>query len=278
MRYSFKVWSEGNDWTTMRALWRQADRGGLWHGLWLNDHLLPPKSAPSEPIMDAWILLAGAAAVTERLRLGPMVTANTFRHPAVLAKMAVTVDRMSDGRLDLGIGAGWHEGEHDAFGIEMGTVGERFDRLEETFQVVHGLMTEERFSFAGEYVTIREAHFAPRPIQKPRPPFVVGGAGPRRTIPLAARWADHWNYPDYVYAPDEFARHLGLLHEACRSIGRDPDSIHVSVQYRSDGDPTEARDRAQAYAESGADEVIVSFFPPLDVDAPERVAEALAGA
>lgn len=275
MRFSFKVWSVAAEWETIRHAWERADRQGIWHGLWINDHLYPPRSGAADPILDAWTLLAGAAVVTERLRIGPMVTANTFRHPAVLAKMAVTIDRMSDGRLDLGIGAGWLESEHQAFGIEYGSGSDRFDRLDETFTVVHGLMTSDRFTFAGRFVSIQDAVFEPKPVQQPRPPFVVGGSGPRRTIPLAAQWADHWNYPDYEYQPESFAAAKHQLDDECRVIGRDPGTIHTSVQFRSSGDPIEARDRMQAYREAGADEVLVSFFPPLDPSAPERVAEAL---
>lgn len=277
MRVSFKVWSVDTDWETIKGVWQRADRQGIWHGLWLNDHLYPPRQDARGSIFDAWTLLAGAATVTERLRLGPMVTANTFRHPAVLAKMAVTLDQMSEGRLDLGIGAGWLESEHDAFGIEYGSGADRFDRLAETFEVVHGLLTSDRFSFEGRFVSIQDAVFEPKSVQQPRPPFVVGGAGPRRTIPLAARWADHWNYPDYGFAPEEFAAAREALAAECRAIGRDPATVHTSVQFRSSGDPMEARDRMQAYREVGADEVLVSFFPPLDPGAPEAVAEALAG-
>lgn len=277
MRFSFKVWSVDTDWNTIRLLWNRADRQGIWHGLWINDHLYPPRSKPTGAILDAWTLLAAAATVTERLRVGPMVTANTFRHPAVLAKMAVTVDRISDGRLDLGIGAGWLESEHRAFGLEYGTGGDRFDRLEETFEVVHGLMTSDRFSYAGRYVSIDDAAFEPKPVQQPRPPFVVGGAGPRRTIPLAARWADHWNYPDYDFEPARFTAAKVLLENECRAIDRDPAEVHTSVQFRTSGDPSEVVDRAHAYREAGADEIVVSFFPPLDELSPERVAEALGG-
>ncbi|MFP5331655.1 MAG: TIGR03560 family F420-dependent LLM class oxidoreductase [Acidimicrobiia bacterium] len=277
MRFSFKVWSVDTDWSTIRRVWTRADRQGIWHGLWINDHLYPPRSKPTGAILDAWTLLAGAATVTERLRIGPMVTANTFRHPAVLAKMAVTVDRISDGRLDLGIGAGWLESEHHAFGIEYGSGADRFARLEETFEVVHGLMTSDRFSYAGRYVAIQDAAFEPKPVQQPRPPFVVGGAGPRRTIPLAARWADHWNYPDYDFEPEQFTAAKVLLQNECRANGRDPAGVHNSVQFRTSGDPAEVVDRAHAYREAGADEIVVSFFPPLDESSPEQVAEALGG-
>ena len=277
MRYSFKAWSQAIEWPDLRETWERADRQGIWDAVWLNDHLYPPKSSSDQPIMEAWSLLAALATVTTRIRFGAMVSANTFRHPAVLAKAATTIDNISGGRLEIGIGAGWHEDEHNAYGIPLPALAERFQRLDETFAIIHGLMTEEVFDFAGEYNTIREARFEPKPVQKPRPPFVLGGAGMRRTIPLAARWADQWNYPDYVYDPADFGVKLNRLHEACAEIGRDVGEIEVSVQFRSDGDVAEALDRADAYEEVGAHHLLVSFVPPLDPADPEKVAEALSG-
>jgi len=275
VRYSFKAWSQDTGWPTLVATWERADKQGIWDVVWLNDHLYPPKSPPERPIMEAWSLLAALAASTTQIRFGTMVTANTFRHPSVLAKTAVTIDHISNGRLEIGIGTGWHEGEHAALGIPLPSLPERFQRLEETFTIVHGLMTEEVFDFEGEHHRLSGARFEPKPIQKPRPPFVVGGAGMRRTIPLAARWADHWNYPDYVYDPEDFAVKLKRLREVCADVGRDPAEIEVSVQFRSSGDVGEALDRADAYEEVGAGHLLVSFVPPLDPQSPEKVAEAL---
>lgn len=277
MRYSFKAWSQDIDWSTLADTWERADQQGIWDVVWLNDHLYPPKSAPERPIMEAWSLLAAAATVTNRIRFGTMVTANTFRHPAVLAKTAATIDHISDGRLLIGIGTGWHEEEHTAYGIPLPPLTERFQRLEETFAIVHGLMTEEVFDFEGQHHRIFGARFEPKPVQKPRPPFVVGGAGMNKTIPLAARWADHWNYPDYVYDPDDFGVKLKRLREVCSETGRDVDEIEVSVQFRSNGDVGEVLERADAYEEVGADHLLVSFSPPLDRKDPEIVADALAG-
>ena len=198
MRHSFKVWAQQATWDELRDIWIEADRGGFWDVVWLNDHLYPPKSDASLPIMEAWTLFGGLAAVTDRIRFGTMVSANTFRHPAILAKQAATLDHMSNGRLEIGIGTGWHEGEHRAFGVDLPPLAHRFELLEETFAILHGLFTEDMFSFDGKHRTVTEARFRPKPVQQPRPPFVIGGTGPRRTIPLAARWADHWNFPDYT--------------------------------------------------------------------------------
>lgn len=276
MRHSFKVWAQQADWPTLRDIWVEADRGGFWDVVWLNDHLYPPKSDPALSIMDAWTLFGGLAAVTDRIRFGTMVSANTFRHPVILAKQAVTADHMSGGRLELGIGTGWHEGEHHAFGIDLPAVGDRFDRLEEALEVIHRLMTEPMVDFAGDHYRIREARFEPKPVQRPRPPFVIGGTGPRRTIPLAARWADQWNFPDYTNDLEFFAASLALFEEALAAAGRTRGDVEVSVQFRYGDDLARTKDQVAGYREIGADHVLVSFTPPPDPHLPPKVAEALA--
>lgn len=276
-RHSFKVWAQDQDWPQLREVWIEADRGGFWDVVWLNDHLYPPRAEETRPIMDGWTLFGGLAAVTTRIRFGTMVTANTFRHPVLLAKQAVTLDHMSHGRLELGVGAGWHEREHEAFGIDLPPLRERFEMLDETFHILHGLMTEEVFDFAGKHRTITAARFEPKPVQKPRPPFVIGGSGPRRTIPLAARWADQWNFPDYTAELDLFISSLRRLDEVCEEIGRERAEIEVSVQFRYPSDLAETSDRVAAYRESGADHVLISFTPPTSTDLPPKVAAALGG-
>lgn len=277
MRYSFKVWPQQVEWPALVGIWQQADRDGFWDMAWFNDHLYPPKSDPGLPIMDAWSLLAAMAASTERLRMGTMVSANTFRHPVLLAKTATTIDRISEGRLEIGIGTGWHEGEHRAFDIPLPPVSERFDRLEETFTILDGLMTRDVFSHEGRFHTIREARFEPKPVQRPRPPFVVGGGGMLRTVPLAARWADHYNYPDYEDDLGAFAQRVARLRELEAEFGRPSGSIEISAQFRYPGDLSETVDRVAGYAETGADHVLVSFTPPTEPSLPAKVAEALAG-
>jgi F420-dependent oxidoreductase-like protein len=275
LRHSFKVWAQDAEWEQLRDIWIEADRSGFWDAVWLNDHMYAPKDDESRPIMDAWTLFGGLAAVTERIRFGAMLTANTFRHPALLAKQAVTLDHMSGGRLELGVGAGWHAREHEAFGIDLPSLRQRFELLDETFAILHGLMTEEVFDFVGRHRTITGARFEPKPVQRPRPPFVIGGTGLRRTIPLAARWADQWNFPDYTSDIDLFESCLRRLDEVCEEIGRDRDQIEVSVQFRYPGDPSETVDRVAAYRESGAGHVLVSFSPPADAELPRAVAAAL---
>lgn len=276
MRHSFKVWAQEAEWSQLRAIWVEADQGGFWDAVWLNDHLYPPKAASSLPMMDAWTLFGGLAAVTERLRFGAMVTANTFRHPVLLAKMAVTLDHMSGGRLDIGVGTGWHEEEHRNFGIDLPPLTERFEMLDETFSVLHGLMTEEVFSFSGKHAQVNAAPFEPKPLQRPRPPFVIGGTGPRRTIPLAAKWADHWNFPDFTGDSDLFVDRLARLDDVCEEIGRDRSEIEVSVQFRYPNDLPKTVDLAEMYRELGAEHIIVSFTPPPDPALPRQVARELA--
>jgi F420-dependent oxidoreductase-like protein len=275
MRHSFKVWAQEATWEQLREAWIEADRGGFWDMVWLNDHLYPPKSPAHLPIMDAWTLFGGLAAITDRIRFGTMVSANTFRHPVILAKQAATLDQMSNGRLEIGVGTGWHEGEHTAFGIDLPPLRERFELLDETFEILDGLFTQETFSFAGRHRTITEAQFEPKPVQKPRPPFVIGGTGPKKTIPLAAKWADQWNFPDFTWDLDLFADRLALLDVECEKIGRDRSEIEVSVQFRYSGDLGESVDRVGVYEEAGADHVLVSFTPPADPALPQRLAAAL---
>ena len=274
-RHSFKFWAQDTNWDELREVWIEADRAGFWDVVWLNDHLYPPRAEESRPIMEPWTLFGGLAALTERIRFGTMVSANTFRHPVLLAKQAVTLDHMSHGRLELGVGTGWHEREHEAFGIGLPPLGQRFELLEETFAIIHGLMTEDVFSFVGKHRTITEARFEPKPIQRPRPPFVIGGTGPKRTIPLAARWADQWNFPDYTADLDLFASCLGRLDEECERLGRDRADIEVSVQFRYPGDAGATVDRVAAYRDSGVNHVMVSFMPPTGPEAPRAVAAAL---
>ena len=205
-----------------------------------------------------------------------MVTANTFRHPVVVAKMAATIDHMSNGRLNIGIGTGWHEGEHAAYGIALPSLTDRFDMLDETFTIIDGLMTNEVFSFEGKHHRLVEARFEPKSVQRPRPPFVIGGAGPNRTLPLAAKWADHWNFPDYDRDLSAFETRVARLRSLCAEIGRDPAEIEIPAQFRFDN-LAEIPDLIAGYEAAGAHHVLVSFSPPGDPTLPVRVADYLGG-
>jgi alkanesulfonate monooxygenase SsuD/methylene tetrahydromethanopterin reductase-like flavin-dependent oxidoreductase (luciferase family) len=197
--------------------------------LWLYDHLYAP-GLPGRPSLEAWTLATALLAVTRTLRVGHLVLCNQFRHPALLAKMAATLDVVSGGRLDLGIGSGSYEVEHHQAGLPWGTAAERTERLAETLEILTRAFADPGglVEFEGVHYAVRELPTLPRPVQQPRPPIVVGGAGERRTLPLVARYADVWNVP--TYALGELDRKLGILREQCARIGRDPASIRLSVE------------------------------------------------
>jgi F420-dependent oxidoreductase-like protein len=273
--FSFKVWPRDISWEELREVWMAADEAGHWDGGWLFDHFYPPRPGQRAAIYEAWTLLASLAAVTERLRLGVMVSSNTFRHPSLLAKMALTVDHVSSGRLDLGLGAGWHAEEHEAFGIDLPPAAERWERLGEACAILHGLLTQERFFFAGTHYRLVDAEPGLAPVQRPRPPIVIGGVGPNRTLPIVAQWADHWNYYEKPISVSGFQAALTRLHALCDEIGRDPADIEVSVQMLYPGSPSEAGDIAARYLDAGADHILMSFPTPVPPGAVAECGRAL---
>ncbi|MBV9090603.1 MAG: LLM class flavin-dependent oxidoreductase [Mycobacteriaceae bacterium] len=195
--------------------------------LWLYDHLYGP-GVPDMSSLEAWTLAAGLLSRTERLRVGPMVLCNQFRHPTVLAKMATTLDQVSAGRLQLGIGSGSIEDEHHRAGLEWGTLAERSERLAETLEILNQAFADQVIDFAGRHYTVRQMPIVPGPVQRPRPPIIVGGAGEKYTLPLVARYADVWNVPSYALGALEDK--VSKLRRLCADIGRDPDTIVLSVE------------------------------------------------
>ena len=195
--------------------------------LWLYDHLYGP-GMPDYPSMEAWTLATALLSRTERIRVGHMVLCNQFRHPVTLAKMATTLDQISGGRLALGIGSGSIEDEHRRAGLDWGGFADRSQRLGETLEILHQAFAEERIDFAGTHFTVSDMPIKPGPVQKPRPPIVVGGVGEKFTLPLVARFADVWNVP--TYALGEIEQKLSALRAICEEIGRDPDSIVLSIE------------------------------------------------
>jgi F420-dependent oxidoreductase-like protein len=171
---------------------RLAEDAGF-DGAWVFDHFKSLYGPSDGPCFEAWALLAALAAATSRIRLGALVTGVTYRHPSVLAAEAVTVDHVSSGRLELGMGAAWFADEHEELGIDFPRPGERISRLDEALEVITRLMTEDGAAFDGRYFQLRKASYWPRPVQQPYPPVWVGGGGERRMMPLAARWADMWH-------------------------------------------------------------------------------------
>ncbi|UNB55026.1 LLM class flavin-dependent oxidoreductase [Mycolicibacterium sp. YH-1] len=195
--------------------------------LWLYDHMYGP-GVPGAPSLEAWTLATALLAHTERLRVGHMVLCNQFRHPAVLAKMATTLDQISGGRLALGLGSGSISEEHDRMGLPWGTFGERSERLGETLEILTQAFTNEVVDFAGTHYTVKDMPIVPGSVQRPRPPIVVGGVGERYTLPLVARYADVWNVP--TYALGDLVHKVDVLRSLCADIGRDPDEIVLSVE------------------------------------------------
>jgi alkanesulfonate monooxygenase SsuD/methylene tetrahydromethanopterin reductase-like flavin-dependent oxidoreductase (luciferase family) len=193
--------------------------------LWLYDHLYGP-GLPSRPSLEGWTLATALLARTERLRVGHLVLCNQFRHPAVLAKMAATLDAVSGGRLDLGVGSGSYEEEHVQAGLDWGSGAERSERLAETLEILRQAFTRDAVDFAGTHYTVRGLPTLPRPTRPP--PIVVGGVGEKRTLPLVARYADVWNVPTYGLA--DLDHKTAVLRRACEEIGRDPASIRMSIE------------------------------------------------
>lgn len=195
--------------------------------LWLYDHLYGP-GVPNIPSLEAWTLATALLSRTERLRVGHMVLCNQFRHPAVLAKMATTLDQISDGRLELGIGSGSIEDEHQRTGLPWGSFRERSERLGETLEILTQAFANELIDFAGSHYTVHDMPIVPGPVQRPRPPIVVGGVGEKYTLPLVARYADVWNVP--TYALGELEHKVAVLRSICADVGRDPADIVLSVE------------------------------------------------
>ncbi|HST25934.1 MAG TPA: LLM class F420-dependent oxidoreductase [Gaiellaceae bacterium] len=252
-----KLSGQGTTVEELRDVWRIADDEGF-DSCWDFDHFAGIGGDPELDVFEAWTMLAAMAEATKRVRIGCMVTGNTYRHPAVLAKTAVTVDHLSGGRLEFGIGAAWAEIEHTMLGIDYGTVGQRIARLDEACRLIKLLWTEDRASFEGRYYRLEDAIANPKPVQKPHPPIWIGGSGERKTLRVVAELADVWNAPGGD--PSEVARLSGVLDRHCEDVGRDPATIRRSVQTRFDGDVDSLLRRVEEYVAVGIDDVIVMLI------------------
>lgn len=234
MRFAFKTSPQNTTWADMLAVWRAADDIDVFESGWNFDHFYPIFDDPKGPCLEGWTTLTALAQATTRLRLGTMVSGIHYRHPAVLANMAAALDIISDGRLELGVGAGWNEEESGAYGIELGTVTERFDRFDEACQVLIGLLSQETTDFDGRFYQLRAARNEPKGPQRPHPPICIGGGGEKRTLRTTAKYAQHWNFPGG--SPADFARKRDVLAEHCAAVGRDPKEILLSAQLRLNPD------------------------------------------
>jgi F420-dependent oxidoreductase-like protein len=214
-------------WPQMVRTWEEAERLG-YDTVYTFDHLtsVVVMTDPFEPSLEAWTVLAALAALTTRIRLGTLVTGNTYRHPTVLAKMATTVDVISGGRLDLGIGSGWYLPDHEMFGIPFRTARERCAMLDEALTVIRALWSEREATFEGRYYHLAKAIAEPKPVQWPHPPIMVAASGEKRMLPIVARHADAWNS---FGSPEVFRRKIAILADHCRAAGRDVERIEKSV-------------------------------------------------
>ncbi|HET6794450.1 MAG TPA: TIGR03560 family F420-dependent LLM class oxidoreductase [Acidimicrobiales bacterium] len=277
----FSIWPSPNwSWQEIVDLARHCEATG-WDGFYFADHFMP--NTPDTTVVDGdtiecWSVIAAVAATVPRLRLAPLVTSVTYRHPAVLANIAAAVDNISEGRLLLGLGAGWQENEHAAYGIELGSVKQRIDRFEEAVQILRSLLRESRTTFDGEYFKLTDAANQPRPVQD-KLPILIGASGEKRMMRIAARLADEWNA---WTTPDVLSHKVGVLRRHCEEVGRDPGEIAVSTQalmfLSTDegwlkgiregsmaragvvGTPAEVTETMGAYRDAGADEFIVPGF------------------
>jgi len=238
---------EGVTWPQWLAIARTCERLGF-EALLTSDHYLSVVTTEEPGSNDAWTLLGALAVSTERLRLGTMVSPVTFRLPAVLAKAATTVDRISDGRVELGMGAGWWDQEHRTHGIPFPSAPERFEMLEEQLEIVHGLWSEDLFSFEGRFYALEECRFLPKPVQRPHPPIVLGGKGGPRLARLVARWADGFNRVGGT--PDELRASIERVSDAVDRADRDVASVTMSFMTwvfvgRTDAEWRDRADRAR---------------------------------
>jgi F420-dependent oxidoreductase-like protein len=265
LRFGIKTAPQHTTYAEMLRVWQEADGIEQIEHAWVFDHFYPIGDTDHHgPCLEGWTTLTALATQTQRLRVGVMVTGNPYRHPAVLAKIGATLDVISNGRLDFGIGAGWNEEESGAYGIPLYAPGERIRRLGEACEVIRRLWTERVANYEGKYYQLHDAYCEPKPVQKPHPPFVIGGSGERKTLRVAARYADIWNF---VGGGPELLQHkLAVLQEHCSAVGRDFNDITISVQLPFDPqDPAATLAQARDYIGAGATHVIFNLrypYPP----------------
>jgi F420-dependent oxidoreductase-like protein len=240
-------------------IWLEADREPLIDHIWLFDHFMPLSEPTDGPCFESWTLLAALAAQTERVRLGHLMTGNTYRHPAILARQAVTVDHISKGRLNFGIGAAWHEQEHYGYGLAFPSAGERVRRLDEACQVIRQLWTETTPTFDGRYYQLHQAHSEPKPQQRPFPPIFIAAAGDHM-LRVVAKHANVW--VSMSQTAEDFREKNARLAQQCEAIGRDPSTLErLTTILISPADTTfhQARETAQSFIEAGATHIVLNI-------------------
>ena len=275
MRYAISTSPQRCTWDWLIDVWRKADEIELFESGWTFDHFYPLFGDSTEDCLEGWISLTALLQETKRIRGGVLVTGMLYRHPAVLANMASTLDITSNGRLELGIGAGWNEEECEAYGIELGSMEERFDRFEEGMEVVTQLLKQGRSTFKGNWYSLQDAMNNPKGPQNPLP-ICIGGGGLRRTIPAVAKYAHHWNYGTQTMSLEDFKMRHNVFLKACEKEGRDPDDILISTMLRYDGDAQATIQQAREYEEAGVKLGIVSIPKDKSPEIVEEIAEILA--
>jgi len=300
MRFGAQPWSQATDWPGLRDVALNAERAG-WDAVYTWDHLLAIQGPWRQPIFEGWAVLAAWAALTNRIRIGLMVGANTFRNPGHTAKLATTLDHISNGRAILAIGGAWFEREHEALGIDFGAgFGERLDRLDEAVLLIRRLLDGETVDHAGRFYTFKDAAQAPVPIQT-HLPILIGGSGPKKTLRTVAAYGDAWNTSG---TPEEFAARDAILVAHCTEVGRDPGLIERTLSFpiiiRDDpaeaaralegllvhngideiggvpnllGAPGQIAERLKPYRDLGMVEVVVRLPAPFDAETVERIGE-----
>ena len=243
MKFGASISSYTTTWDSIESAIHTMEAGG-WDSIWFPDHFIPPaawKGGEDQPIFESWSLLAAVAGMTEKLRMGHMVNGNTYRNPALVAKMATTIDQISRGRFILSHGAAWFQREHDAYGWEFPSLKERSDRFEESCQLIRLLLnSEEPVNFKGEYYNLENAPLSPKSFQSPHIPIMIGGLGEKRTLRTLARYGDMWNLDGFAVGKEEnvryggmslelFNRKVEILHRHCEKAGRDPSEISLTI-------------------------------------------------
>ena len=225
MRFGIQTGPQHVSWPELVGIWQLAD-GLKFDTAWTFDHFFPIMSDPKGSQLEGWVTLTALATKTAHVRVGTLVTGITYREPSVLAKMGATLDVISGGRLEMGVGAAWFQQEHEALGIPFPPVAERIKRLGEACEVMKRMWTEDAATWDGQYYQIKDAYCNPKPVQKPHPPILIGGGGEQLTLKMVARYADTWNA---FGTPDVFRHKIEVLERHCQAIGRDPNTIEKSV-------------------------------------------------
>jgi F420-dependent oxidoreductase-like protein len=300
IRFGIQTGQQNIEWDDMLALWQKADAWG-YDTLWNFDHFYPIFTNPEGPCLEGWTTLAALAQATKRARIGHLVNGNTYRNPCLTAKMAASLDHVSHGRLNLGIGAGWFEMEHTAFGIDFMTVPKRLQALDEACQIIRGMLTQERTTVHGKHYTVTDAMGLPRPVQQPHPPIMIGGTGEKVLLRIVAKHADMWN----ASGPADFMeKKIAIIRQHADKLDRDADRIEKTVMmplcYRNKdregfvqgliaamrqttpeeargqimiGEKQECLDTVERYGRAGVTHFIFMSFAPYNADEMQAFAE-----